>query len=76
MNTDKDQAREALDLAREAHAAAMLAKIEAPEDPGTQQMLRNAVQQGRGAWKGYQTAATAGLAAQIDEIVPSVFRED
>ena len=62
-----------LDRAREAHAAALLASLEAPGDPGTGQMLRNAVRQGRSAWKGYQKAATAGLAAQIEGIVPSAF---
>ena len=76
MNTDKDQARQALDQAREAHAAALLAQKDAPADPDTQQQLKDAVRQGRSAWKGYQAAATAGLAAQISEIVPSAFRED
>ena len=75
MNTDKDQARLALDHAREAHAAALLAQKDAPADPDAQQHLKDAVRQGRSAWKGYQTAATAGLAQQIDEIVPSAFRE-
>ena len=84
MNTDKsadksadkniEQARAELDHAREAHAAAMIAKHNAPADPSAQQQLKDAVQQGKGAWKGYQTAATAGLAAQIEEIVPTDFR--
>jgi len=52
----------------------MLAKLDAPADPRAQQQLKDAVQQGKGAWKGYQSAATAGLAAQIDEIVPTDFR--
>jgi len=58
----------------EAHAAAMLAQKTAPADPSAQQQLKDAVRQGKGAWKGYQTAATAGLAAQIEEIVPTDFR--
>ena len=74
MNTDKDRTRLALDQAREAHAAAMLAKHDAPIDPSADQQLREAVQQGRGAWKGYQQAATAGLAAQIEGIVPGEFQ--
>ncbi len=76
MNTDKDQARADLDRAREAHAAALLAQKDAPADPDAQQQLKDAVRQGRSAWKGYQTAATAGLAQQIEAIVPSVFREE
>ena len=51
----------------------MLAKLDAPADPNAQQLLKDAVQQGKGAWKGYQAAATAGLAQQIDGIVPSAF---
>ncbi len=75
MNTDKEQARLALDKAREAHAAALLTQMNAPTDPDAQRRLHDAVQQGRGAWKGYQKAATAGLAEQIDGIVPSAFQE-
>ena len=45
--------------------AAMLAKLDAPAAPSAQQQPKDAVQQGKGAWKGYQAAATAGLAAQI-----------
>jgi len=52
----------------------MLAQKTAPADPSAQQQLKDAVRQGKGAWKGYQTAATAGLAAQIEEIVPTDFR--
>ena len=52
----------------------MLAQKTAPADPNAQQQLKDAVQQGKGAWKGYQTAATTGLAAQIEEIVPTDFR--
>ena len=54
----------------------MLAKLDAPADPRAQQQLKDAVQQGKGAWKAYQAAATAGLAQQIEAIVPSSFRED
>ena len=75
MNTDKDQARLALDQAREAHAAALLAQMDAPADPDAQRRLQDAVQAGKGAWKGYQAAATAGLAQQIDGIVPTCFQE-
>ena len=53
----------------------MLAQKTAPADPSAQQQLKDAVKQGKGAWKGYQAAATAGLAAQIEEIVPSAFLE-
>ena len=52
----------------------MLAQKTAPADPSAQQQLKDAVKQGKGVWKGYQAAATAGLAAQIDEIVPTDFR--
>ena len=55
--------------------AAMIAQKTAPADPNAQQQLKDAVKQGKGAWKGYQAAATAGLAAQIEEIVPSAFLE-
>ena len=75
MNTDKDQARLALDQAREAHAAAMLARQSAPGDADAQRRVQDAVQQGKGAWKGYQAAATAGLAQQIESIVPTAFLE-
>ena len=51
----------------------MLAKLDAPANPSAQQQPKDAVQQGKGAWKGYQAAATAGLAQQIDGIVPSAF---
>ena len=51
----------------------MVAQKTAPADPNAQQQLKDAVQQGKGAWKGYQAAATAGLAQQIDGIVPSAF---
>ena len=76
MNTDKDQARADLDRAREAHAAALLAQRNAPADPNAQQQLKDAVQQGRSAWKGYQKAATAGLAQQIDAIMSSAEGKD
>ena len=75
MNTDKNQARLALDQAREAHAAALLAQMDAPADPDAQRRLKDAVRQGRSAWKGYQAAATAGLAQQIDGIIPADFQE-
>ena len=76
MNTDKniEQARGELDQARETHAAAMLAKHDAPSDPGAGQQLKDAVWKGKGAWKSYQQAATAGLAAQISAIVPGEFQ--
>jgi len=51
----------------------MVAQKTAPADPNAQQQLKDAVQQGKGAWKGYRAAATAGLAQQIDGIVPSAF---
>ena len=53
----------------------MLAQKTAPADPSAQQQLKDAVQRGKGAWKGYQAAATAGVAQQIEEIVPSAFLE-
>jgi len=87
MNEDKqqelDQARRDLDQAREAHTAAVVARLEAPNDPDTSQRVKDAVQQGKQAWKGYRHAATAGLAAQIDALqpgafpdVPTAFREE
>ena len=36
--------------------------------------MRAAIRDGRSAWLGYQAAATAGLAAQIEGIVPSAQR--
>lgn len=75
MNTKIEEARAALDRARTDHAAAMLAVKDRPGDPETQQQFREAVKNGRSAWKGYQEAATAGLAAQIESIVPSDFQE-
>lgn len=75
MNTEIEQAREGLDRAREAHAAAMLARQSAPGDADAQRRVQDAVTQGKAAWKGYQAAATAGLVAQIESIVPSDFRE-
>ena len=54
----------------------MIAKHNTPSDPVADQQLREAVQQGRGAWKGYQQSATAALAAQIESIVPTDFRMD
>ena len=51
----------------------MIAKHNAPAAPNAQQQLKDAVQQGKGAWKGYQAAATAGVAQQTDGIVPSAF---
>ena len=74
-NNAIEQARADLDRAREAHAAAMIAKHNAPADPSAQQQLKDAVKQGKGAWKGYQTAATAGLAAEIESLVPGSFLE-
>lgn len=76
MNNDIDQARQQLDQAREAQAAALVARYNAPNDPNTRQQLREAVQQGRGAWKGYQQAATAGLADQISAIIPGEFQAE
>ncbi len=77
MNEDKQQelgqARRELDQAREAHAAATVAHLDAPQDPEAVRKVKEAVQQGKSAWKGYQKAATAGLAAQIDAIQPSAF---
>jgi len=73
MSQELDQAKSALNQAREGHAAAMLAQMNTPDDPEAALRLQEAVQQGRGAWKGYQKAATAGLAAQIDGISPSAF---
>ena len=76
MNSDIDQAKAALGQARADHAAALLAVRDQPGDADTQRRFRDAVQQGRGAWKGYQEAATAGLAAQISGIVPGEFQEE
>ena len=53
----------------------MLTQKTAPADPNAQQQLKDAVKPGKGAWKGYQAAATAGVAQQIDGIVPSAFLE-
>ena len=75
MNTEIEQAREALDRAREAHAAAMLARQSAPGNADAQRRVQGAVTQGKAAWKGYRVAATAGLAQQIESIVPTDFRE-
>ena len=70
-----DQAKTALILARAYHAGAALAARHRPEDPAVQQRLQEAVQQGRGAWKTYQTAAMRGRSAQSVDGVPSVFQE-
>jgi len=73
MSTDIDQAKTALEQARADHAAALIGALEQPGDPDAQHRFRDAVKQGRGAWKGYQEAAVAGLAAQISGI-PVTFR--
>ncbi len=75
MDTELDQAKDALDRARADHARALLAARDKPGDPEAQQQFRDAVRAGRGAWQGYQEVATAGLAAQIESIVPSAFRD-
>ena len=79
QNTDFDftfdQAKAALILARAYHAGAALAARHRPEDPSVQHRLQEAVQQGRGAWKAYQTAASAGRAAQVAGSVPGAFQE-
>lgn len=75
MSAEIERAKAARDRARADHARALLAAKEHPGAPGTQRQLREAVKNGRGAWKGYQQAATAGLAAQIEGIVPGEFRE-
>lgn len=74
-NITIEEARAALDRARADHARALLAATEAPSDPEAARRMRAAVRVGRGAWKGYQAAATAGLAAEIENIVPGAFRE-
>ena len=74
-NEDREEARAALDQARADHARALLALQDDPTDPQGKQQMRQAVREGRSAWKGYQKAATAGLAAEIEAITPSVFRE-
>ncbi len=73
MSTELDQAKAALDEARASHAKAMLAIRDHPGDPDAQRSFRTAVRAGRRAWHGYEKAATAGLAAQIEAIVPSDF---
>lgn len=75
MNTEREQARAALDRARADHARALLAAQAAPNDPDTRRRLQEAVRDGRGAWKAYQAAATAGLAAEIESIIPGDFRD-
>ena len=74
-NTEREEARAALDRARADHARALLAARDRPGDPEAQQQFRDAVRAGRGAWQGYQKAATAGIAAQIEDIVPGAFRD-
>jgi hypothetical protein len=73
MNTDAEDARRELDQAREAHAAATVGQLGAPNDPEAARRVKDAVRGGKAAWKGYQKAATAGLAGQIDAIQPSAF---
>ena len=75
MNTEIEHARAELDRAREAHAAALLAKRDAPEGPEAERRLQASVQAGKAAWKGYQAAATLPLARQIESMVPTDFRE-
>ena len=75
MSTENDQAKAALDQARANHARALLAARDKPGDPQAQQQFRDAVRAGRKAWQHYQETATAGLAAQIEAIVPSAFRD-
>ena len=73
-NNAIEQARADLDRAREAHAAAIVAKMAVPSLDADRR-LKDAEQQGQSAWKGYQTAATAGLAAEIESLVPGSFLE-
>lgn len=73
-HNDLEQARQDLDQAKETHVAALVACLSAPDDPEAVRAVKQAALQGRGAWKGYREAATAGLAAQIDGIVPSELR--
>jgi hypothetical protein len=75
MNTDTDQAQRDLDQARETHAAALVARRDAPSDPDAARRVKEAVRAGRDAWSGYRDAATAGLAAQIEGIVPGEFAQ-
>lgn len=73
MNLETNQAKAALDQARADHARALLAVRDKPGDPQTQQQFRDAVRAGRAAGRQYQEAVTAGLAAQIEGIVPGDF---
>ena len=75
MNTEIEQARAELDRAREAHAAALLAKRDAPTDLDAQRRVQASVQAGKAAWKGYQATATLPLARQIESMVPTDFRD-
>ena len=65
-----------IDAARQKHLDCLDPKDfqTAPADPSAQQQIKDAVKQGKGAWKGYQAASTAGVAQQIDGIVPTDFR--
>ena len=68
--TDQQQAARALAQAREIHAAAYFAAKAAPGDPEEAALLHAAAQDGKQAYRGYVRAATAGLAAQIDDMGP------
>ena len=75
MSAEIDQAKAALDKARAEYARALLAVRDAPGNPEAQQQFRDAGQAGRRAWRRYQETTTAGLAAQIEGIVPDAFRD-
>ena len=73
--TSLDRAKAALSQARADYAKAVLARQDTPADRDACRRLWETLCQGKAAWRAYQDAATAPIAAQIAGIVPRAFRD-